>query len=203
MHPASARLAAGLTARDLTAALRSLGWSRALSAPTVVAMSSIPADPLPDKAAVQGALCAALETRLRAAQHAAADAYEAATQEEARAEDKYDTRALEQSYLSAGQHARIAALRNLLTALHFYEAPRALGKVSPGAMVRVAVHEQLATYWVLPFEVGERVQVDGATVDVVGTAAPVGKALLGREVGDVAVLQVGGARRELEVVDLA
>ena len=54
------------------------------------------------KAAILAELRSQLSARLVTAQQAAADAFAAATHEEARAENKYDTRALEQSYLSAG-----------------------------------------------------------------------------------------------------
>lgn len=156
---------------------------------------------LPDKARLLEQLTQAVAQRLRASQIAAADAFDGATQDEARSEGKYDTRALEQSYLCAGQNARVVQLRQLLEALRGYTVPPdALDVVAPGALVRTESHGRAATYFVLPLAVGERLEVEGGQVDVVGTAAPVGRALLGCAAGDVVSVVVGGAKRELVVM---
>lgn len=143
-----------------------------------------------------------LEERLRVTQASAADAVAAATHEEARAEDKYDTRGLEQTYLAAGQNARMAELRQLLTSLHFYVSPLLTDRVQPGSLVLAAHDGQETLYLLLPFAVGERLQVAGQLVQVVGTAAPVAAALLGKQVGDVVTVLVAGQKRELEVVEV-
>jgi len=158
----------------------------------------------PPKTRILEVLGAELEHRLRAAQHAAADAYSGATHEESRAEDKYDTRALEQSYLTAGQTARIAELRQLLTALHFYQLPRpGADTVQPGALVEAIADASPLLYFLLPLRVGERLLVDGAEVQVVGTAAPLAQALLGKTVGECVQVQVGGSARELEILSVS
>lgn len=142
-----------------------------------------------------------LEARLRAAQLAAADAYAGATHDEAKAEDRYDTRALEQSYLTAGQNARIAELRQLLTALHFYVPPQELGpEVEPGALVDAVDGATLLRLFLLPMRVGERLRVDGIDVQVVGTAAPLAQALLGKVVGDCVRVSAAGTTREVEIL---
>ncbi len=130
-----------------------------------------------------------LRDRLARAQEAVQQAFDAATHEEARAENKYDTRALEQSYLSAGQTERVTTLRRQLTALHHLSLPAGpFELVVPGAMVEVELEDARGTVertlLVLPLDVGEAVEVAGATVHVVGMEAPLAKALHGREVGD-------------------
>lgn len=147
------------------------------------------------KSDVLSALQQALRARLHRAQAAVAEAFDAATHEQSRAENKYDTRALEQSYLSAGQTARVEALRRQLTALHHYALPDApLDQVGPGALVEVVLSdakgEQQRTLLIVPFDVAETVEVGevgevgSTTVHVVAAAAPLAKALRGREAED-------------------
>ena len=157
--------------------------------------------PVISKRRVLEVLQTELELRLRAAQLAAADAYAGATHDEAKAEDRYDTRALEQSYLTAGQNARIAELRQLLTALHFYVPLLNQGpEVEPGALVDAVDGSTLLRLLLLPLRVGERLQVDGVEILVVGTAAPLAQALLGKVVGDQVRVLAAGATREVEIL---
>lgn len=148
---------------------------------------------LPAKAAIVAALRAALVARLHGAQSAAAAAFAAATEEEARAENKYDTRALEQSYISAGHNARIATLRDAVAAVSFLVLPEARqSQVGPLALaeVEIADHATVQRRWlfVLDVGVGEAVMVDGVEVHVCEVRAPLALALRGRSADDVVVL---------------
>jgi transcription elongation GreA/GreB family factor len=158
--------------------------------------------PAPDKTRILQALRDELEQRLRTLQDSAAATYAAATHEEARAEDKYDTRSLELSYLTAGQDARILELRQTLTSLHFFTPPVTPAAVEPGTLVLVDNNGRTQRYLLLPMRVGERLVVDGCEIQVVGTAAPVGQALLGRQVGDIAQVRAAGTVREVEVLEV-
>ena len=160
------------------------------------------------KAAILAELRSQLSARLVTAQQAAADAFAAATHEEARAENKYDTRALEQSYLSAGQNARIAALRDLIAAVHFYlPPPEPPERVGLGALVGVEVergdHVQHRWLLLLPFKVGETLQVAGHEVFATDVHAPMALALLGREEGDSVAFPGDRLPRTLTVVSVA
>ncbi len=172
------------------------------------AAAAAPSRPAPTKAAILAELRAQLASRLAISQQAAADAFAGATHEEARAENKYDTRALEQSYLSAGQNARIAALRDLIAAVHFYVPPPGVPeRVGLGALVGVEVErgEQVLHRWLLllPFQVGETLQVDGHEVFATDVHAPMALALLGREEGDCVPFPGDRVPRTLTVVSLA
>lgn len=174
----------------------------------------VPPPPRPDtaaaptKTAIVAELRAQLSARLSVAQQAAADAFAAATHEEARAENKYDTRALEQSYLSAGQNARIAALRDQIAAVHFYAPPSTPPeRVALGALVGVEVErgDQVHHRWLLllPFQVGETLQVEGHEVFATDVHAPMALALLGREEGDSVTFPGDRVPRTLTVVSLS
>lgn len=154
----------------------------------------------PDKRQVCGALQAALTEQLHALCGAVQAAVQAATDEEARPENKYDTRALEQSYLAAGQTERIEALRRTLGALHNWEPPAQLTAVGAGALVLVA--DQRGTSWlfITPFAAAAALQVGGTAVQTVWQGAPLAAALHGKQAGDEVTARVAGGVRELEIV---
>ena len=133
---------------------------------------------------------------------AAKASHEAATHEEARPENDKDTRALEQSYLARGQAARVEELQEVATRLKFLEL-RAYddeGPIGPGALVEVDVDDEEATFFLVPVGGGRKVRLDDRDVMVVTTTSPVGRALLGKEVGDEFVLEVGRRRRRYAIV---
>lgn len=138
--------------------------------------------------------------RLRLAQVAAADAAREATHEEARSEDQYDTRALELTYLAAGQNERIEGLRKTLQLLHFWQPPAPAGDTAaPGSLVLAEDDDGAQWYWLVPASASGRYAVDGGHVAVVSTTAPLGEALLGSAVDD----EVRVGPRLLTVVELA
>lgn len=122
---------------------------------------------------------------LRLAQTAASDAAREATHEEAKAEDKYDTRALELTYLAAGQNERIEGLRKTLQVLHFWQPPReAPPLAAPGSLVQAEDDAGPQWYWLVPASASGRYAVGDTEVQVVSTTAPLGEALLGAAVDD-------------------
>ena len=156
-----------------------------------------------DKTILHAALNDALTRQLHELAASVQAAQQAATDEEARPENKYDTRALEQSYLAAGQGERIEALRRTLTAAHFWQPPAHLDVAGPGALVEIDDGQPgkgPQWLWLTPFSAAATLVVDGRTVQVVWVGAPLGRALDGKQAGDVATVRVGTGVREVEVV---
>ena len=146
-----------------------------------------------DKTEVLKAILASLQRQLDSAHTLVAHAQQAATHEEARAEDKYDTRGLEMSYVAAGASDRVEQLRPVLGQYHFWQLPAANpDAIRPGALVELVADDAHMTVFVAPFGEGDKVEVDGQIVHVVPLKAPLGLALLGRAEGDE--VSVGQAR---------
>ena len=76
------------------------------------------------------------EEEISALTQSAKAAHEAATHEESKSEDKHDTRAIEASYLAAGQAARLAELEKGLEEFRKYPevAHHAFHQIRPGAL---------------------------------------------------------------------
>ena len=137
-------------------------------------------------------LRAELHTCLQAARATAA----AATDPDSKAENKYDTRSLEASYLARGQAQRVAELQEDLSAFE------ALGLrsfepgdvISVGALVTLKSADHESYYFFGPAAGGTEILSEGCEVMVFTRSSPLGQRLAGRKVGDVVTLPMGQAR---------
>ncbi len=153
---------------------------------------------IPSPQAVVDAIIAVISDRLdhniSVAEHAAASA----THEEARAEDKYDTRGLEMSYLAAGASDRAETLRVVLMNYRGWRRPPVDPQhIAPGALIGLEDDDgNERVVFLAPFGDGERVVVDGITVQGVTLKAPLGEALHRRGEGEEISIVVAGQRRQ-------
>lgn len=121
-------------------------------------------------------------------------AYENATSDQARGEGEFDTRALESSYLAAGQGRRVGELREHLAAwralpLHDFPAGE---PIALAALVELEQRGARDWYFLGPRDGGMEVKVEGHAVFVVTPQSPLGQQLIGNVVG--AVVRLGGGR---------
>ncbi|MGE3260631.1 MAG: GreA/GreB family elongation factor [Bacteriovoracia bacterium] len=154
------------------------------------------------KAAVVAAVLAALQKELAQLKVAAASAQDAATNEENKPENQYDTRALEASYLADAQSQRVQGLERAVKALR--DAPP-LGKftsVTTGSLVEVSAEGQSRWFFLLPAAAGMVVEVAGKKISVLGHESPVGLALLDKSAGDAVEVRGPGGLKEYEIVSL-
>ncbi len=152
-----------------------------------------------DKAALKAELIAMLAAAHDTAQRAHRAALEGATHSEARAENSKDTRGLEQSYLARGQAQRSAELETAVaevTALVI--EPRT--RVMAGALVTVEEGDAETELFVAPHGGGSLL---AGGVQVVTPVSPLGRALVGKRVGDEVEVVLPGRRRSLVIVHVA
>ena len=148
-----------------------------------------------DKAALRQAILTQLHAELATLTAAAHDAHAEATDEENRAEDKYDMRSQSAAYLAAGQ-AKLAT--ELAEAIGAYQT-LALPEFGPGdaivtgALVVLETRGGETVYFLGPQRGGLEVVVDGATVLIVTAASPLGRQLAGRRAGESVALPGRGA----------
>jgi transcription elongation GreA/GreB family factor len=147
-------------------------------------------------------LVAELIDRLRADHAALVRAQQAtvagAISEEARAEHSKDTRALEQTYLARGQAQRVEALSEGLSRVAAMPV-RGFGKGEPiavGAVVEIEEEGVESVLLLVPF--GGGIRLSGGE-QAVTPASPLGRALLGKRVGDAGEFAVAGRTRAFEI----
>ncbi|MBX3189132.1 MAG: GreA/GreB family elongation factor [Labilithrix sp.] len=148
-------------------------------------------------------LLAQIEEEIARMTKAHADARQAATHEEAKPENDKDTRALEASYLAAGQAERVRELETAVKVLSGLDLVE-LGETTPICASAVVTlrddDDDEATYFMCPHGGGTRLSLEGASVQVVTPQSPLGKALLGRTEGDVIELRAKAGLREMTIV---
>ena len=143
-----------------------------------------------DKTALQQAILAELHAELTLLTDAANTARDEATNEESRAEDKYDMRSQSAAYLAAGQ-AKLAG--EIADAIAAYKA-LAVRRFNPGepvatgALVTLETRNRHSWYFLGPQHGGLEVRLNGTSVMVVTAASPLGHQLLGRNVGETVAL---------------
>lgn len=141
---------------------------------------------MPDKKKAIEAVITRLEEDvalyLRAARTAAAEA----TDEQSKAENKYDTRGLEASYLARGQSRQAAEVERALALFCSWRAsvPTAGTTVGEGSMVCMGEGRAKSWYLVAPCAGGTEVDCGGVEVTVVTPSSPIGRAMQGRKAGE-------------------
>lgn len=143
-------------------------------------------------------LVAELEVYFRAAQFSRAEA----THESNKAENKYDTRGLEASYLARGQCKQAAELEAAIAEYQKLGARKfAEGDgIAVGALVELEHGGEKSIYFVGPRAGGTEVVHDRKEILVITPQSPLGEQLLGKKSGDQPQLTFGGAKQAAKIL---
>lgn len=134
-----------------------------------------------------------LRSLLEAGTRAARASGEAATDPDSKAENKYDTRNLEASYLARGQAFRVAEATEALSEIEAFR-PRAFAPdeaIAMGALVTLKGREETFRCLLCPAAGGTEVTLDGEEVMIITPSSPLGGKLAGRTKGDRLEMQTG------------
>lgn len=147
-------------------------------------------------------IVAALARELEGYERSARAAHAGATDEQNKAENKYDTRGLEASYLALGQSAQASEVAH---AIHRYEslAVRRFAAHEPidiGALVELKRSGERSVFFVGPLAGGTEVDCDGESVLVITPQSPLGLQIIGRKRGDRFQMKVGSSNSKCHVV---
>ena len=136
---------------------------------------------------------------------AARAAREEATDPQNKAENKYDTRGLEASYLARGQARQVADTEQAMHELAALEL-RVFGAADPihvGALVEVERRGEPSCYFIAPKAGGTEVKIGKKEVLVLTPRSPLGQQLMGKRQGDRFRVDLGGTKDELRVVSVS
>lgn len=129
---------------------------------------------------------AELRARLDRLAKAAMDAHAAATDPGSKAESKYDTRSLEESYLATGQARQV---RELGETLRIFEGLRAVDfseddEIASGALVELERGAEKLFFLLVPASGGLEVFHGGREITLLSPESPLYLALVGNRAGD-------------------
>jgi transcription elongation GreA/GreB family factor len=155
------------------------------------------------KAGVLQAIMERLSRDLEVLFGAAKTAHEAATHPENAPADKYDTLALEASYVAQGQANRASQIRKSI------ELYRQISLIATPAAVQLATLVTLEDtaggikkLFIGPAEGGLKIEHHGEEIVVITPGSPMGRELLGKSAGDTVVIETGANLQEYEIVEL-
>jgi transcription elongation GreA/GreB family factor len=154
-----------------------------------------------DKQVLLQKLVGELEAYFRAAQAAHAES----THEQSKAENKYDTRALEASYLAHGQARQAAEMEAAIAAFENLEA-RAFGlheSIGVGALVELEHAGERTFYFLGSKAGGMEVHHEHHEVLVITPQSPLGQQLQGKKQDDLVQLSLGRSRSKYRVVSVS
>jgi Transcription elongation factor, GreA/GreB, C-term len=155
------------------------------------------------KEALKEELAARLREQLEILERAHESARAAATHEEAKPENDKDTRALEQSYIARGQALRVEEVRGGLADVEAMPL-RSFSSEHPVALGALLVAEEEGgaqrAFFLAPH--GGGTSLAGGSVQVLTPQSPLGRAFLGKRVGDDCQAQVAGRTLELSVLEV-
>jgi transcription elongation GreA/GreB family factor len=139
-----------------------------------------------------------LQVYFRAANASRAEA----THEQNKAEDKYDTRGLEASYLARGQSRQAAEIESAIAEFEKLTV-RKFGDgeaINSGALVELETSGENSFYFIGPRAGGTEVVHEKKEILVITPQSPLGEQLLGKKQGDQPQLNFGGAKQPAKIL---
>jgi transcription elongation GreA/GreB family factor len=124
-----------------------------------------------------------------------------ATDQEFKAESKYDTRSLEASYLAQAEAQRAEDIKLDIQMLEEVdiETPKE-GGIGIGSLVELLHKDQARQYFLIPTAGGTLIQLDGQSILVVSAFSPLGGALIGLKEGEVFEVETPKETRTYKVL---
>lgn len=141
-----------------------------------------------------------LDVYLRAAQFSRAEA----THESSKAENKYDTRGLEASYLARGQSKQALEIKSAITEFENLPVKKfsADDPIDLGAIVELDHGGEPAVYFIGPRAGGTEIVHDKKEVLVITPQSPLGTQLIGKKKAESFLLTLGGGKQTSKIVDV-
>ncbi len=128
-------------------------------------------------------LVALLKSEQSELEDAAKSSRDLATQADLKSEGKYDTRAIEASYLAGAQQKRVEEIKLDIQMLEEMELSVSK-KIQLGSLAQIEHRGAERFYFITSTSGGTMLSVDGATVLVISVFSPLGNAALSLEVGE-------------------
>ncbi len=146
-----------------------------------------------------------ISLELAAITEAAKNTYDIATHEENKAENKYDTRGLEASYLAGAQAIRVAEMKDVLIVFENFKIKDFTEGcvIANTALVEVLLNDKTSFVLIMPKGGGQTTQFEGQSIQVITPESPLGRMLIGKSAGDLVTFVAGDKTREYEIISLS
>jgi transcription elongation GreA/GreB family factor len=127
-----------------------------------------------------------------------------ATHEQSKAENKYDTRGLEASYLARGQSRQVAEIEQAIEKFEKMPAREfAPGEpIDTGAVVELTSGREKNLYFIGPRAGGTEVIFEKREILVITPESPLGTQLIGKKQSEKHRLEIAGQKQEFTVTSV-
>jgi len=142
-----------------------------------------------------------LEDNLLQLDEVAQSAKENINSQDMKQESKYDTRAIEASYLQGAQLARLKQIKLDMTFLKSMKL-QVSNVVSTGSLVLLRIDNQEMFYFITPVSTLKTIEIEGVNINLVTVSSPFGQGLLNLEVGDDFLLELNDTELLYQVVSI-
>lgn len=156
-----------------------------------------------DKKKIVEALIEKLNAELKEVEGAAKSARDLATQDDLKSEGKYDTRAIEASYLAGAQSKRVEEIKldiQMLEDLEIHIAPTS--KLQLGSLGLIRCNGQERFYFLSSTSGGSMLMIDDHPILVISVFSPIGDAALGLGEGESFEVETPKEMRQYEIVEI-
>jgi len=154
-----------------------------------------------DKRKLLDALVAQIKCDLDVLNQAAYATYQGAIHSDSKAEDQYDTRGLEASYLAGAQAKRVTELEEIIK-MYQYMDVKTFGpqdKIAATALVGLQSEDKFYYFLLMPKGGGLQIHFEGKHVQVLTPQSPIGEMLLGKKLHDEFEVLIQNRFRDYEV----
>lgn len=147
----------------------------------------------------------ALESDLHQLEASIQAAKDEATHEESKPENEYDTRALETGYLVKAQSKRILDAKEVIGTFKYITLKNFSEKdgIQATALIRIDNQGREQILFYMPSGGGRTLTFKSLKIQIITPSSPLGEALLGLKVGDVAIVEQGNDVKEFEILGIA
>jgi transcription elongation GreA/GreB family factor len=124
-----------------------------------------------------------------------------AIQDDYKAESKYDTRAIEASYLAGAQQKRVEEIKIDIQMLEEIEIKPSL-KIQMGSLVLIEFNNQARLYFLTSTSGGTMLTIDDQLILVISVFSPLGNEALGLSAGESFEVETPKAMRTYKILNV-
>ena len=154
-----------------------------------------------DKKLIVSQLVQQLEVDLRALEAAAHSTKEYVTDGDVKSEGKYDTRAIEASYLAGAQEKRVEEIKLDIQMLKDLELHPTM-TAQLGSLVKIKFNNEDRLYFISSTAGGSIVDIEGTAVLVISVFSPIGSEVLNLSKSDSFEVETPAGTRHYQVMNV-
>lgn len=143
-----------------------------------------------------------LQNELLKAKAAYNSSHDHATDNELKADGKYDTRAIEAGYIAGAQKKRVEELELEINLIDEIDLENTQSQVAVGSVVKLSFNGLEKLYFISSTSGGSMVKLEDEIILVISAFSPIGSQVIGLQKGDSFEVEIKEDQREYTIVEI-